>query len=443
MPDAFEQPVANGHLRIIPRAEHCISRANISQNALKVVYRLAEAGFQAFLVGGCVRDLLLGRVPKDFDVVTDARPEQVRELFRNCRLIGRRFRLAHVHFGREIIEVATFRAPHDAAEDDSDAQRQGEHGGLLRDNVYGTIDQDIWRRDFTINALYYNIADFSLWDFTSALEDLQAGRVRFIGEPRTRCREDAVRMLRAVRFVAKLGLQMDAATEQAILHSAELLQHIAPARLFDEILKLFQAGAGLASLEQLQHYGLFEQLFPATAAALNQSQTARAFVQQALANTDERVNADKPVNPAFLYAALLWEPVRQLAQQFEDQQALAEIPALQMAGSQIIEEQIQYTAMPRRYTTQVKEIWSLQPRFKRRRGSRPARLLEHPRFRAAYDFLCLRAQAGEIAMGHCEWWTQFQAAQEPERNSMLTSASESKRGGRRRSRRSRRKASDA
>ncbi len=297
---------------IVARPDHNISRANISRNALKVLYRLREGGFQAFLVGGSVRDLLLGVTPKDFDIATDAHPEQVAELFRNCRLIGRRFRLAHVRFGREIIEVATFRAGGDEAHDD---RVQDDAGRILRDNVYGSIDEDVWRRDFTSNALYYNIADFSIWDFTGGFQDVHDRVLRLIGDPETRYREDPVRMLRAIRFAAKLGFSIAPDSAAPIARLAPLLAEVPPARLFDEMLKLFQGGHGLRVYELLVQYGLFGQLFPHTHASLSgpHGDALEKLLRLALANTDARVAEDKPVTPTFLLAVLLWGPIRERA----------------------------------------------------------------------------------------------------------------------------------
>ncbi len=299
---------------IVPRAEHNISRANISEYALKVLYKLKQEGFAAHLVGGGVRDLLLGHEPKDFDVATDATPEQVRQVFRNCRLIGRRFRLAHVHFGREIIEVATFRG---TGEDDVDADRHVENGMIVRDNAYGSIAEDAVRRDFTINALYYDISNFSLIDYAGGLDDLRNGQLRLIGDPDQRYREDPVRMLRAVRFACKLGFNIEPATERPLFDLGFLLGDIAAARLFDELVKLFHTGYGLESFEKLRHYGLFGYLFPATEACLAEEDQSFpiTFVSRGLANTDQRIQGDKPVAPFFLYAVLLWEPVRRRYEQ--------------------------------------------------------------------------------------------------------------------------------
>jgi poly(A) polymerase len=391
--------------RIIPRAEHVISRANISENALKVLYRLKNAGFHAHLVGGGVRDLLLGREPKDFDVATDARPEQVREVFRNCRLIGRRFRLAHVHFGREIIEVATFRSRHDGGGEGS----QNEEGMLLRDNVYGSIEDDALRRDFSVNALYYNIDDFSVIDYADGMQDLQAGVLRLLGDPEERYREDPVRMLRAARFAAKLGFILDPATETPIGALASMLSAVPPARLFEEVLKLFLGGTAVASFEKLRHFGLFGELFPQTEQALAREEHAfpLTLVLKGLENTDARVAEGKPVTPAFLFAVLLWEPVRLRAQALQAG-GLAESPALVQASAEIIDAQCGTVAIPRRFSTPMREIWTMQPRFGFTAGKRVQRTLTHPRFRAAYDFLLLRSAAGEADPEQAAWWTRRQ-----------------------------------
>jgi poly(A) polymerase len=395
---------------VIPRDQHCISRANISQAALKVLYRLKDAGFQGHLVGGGVRDLLLGREPKDFDVATDATPEQVKSVFRSCRLIGRRFRLAHVRFGREIIEVATFRAGH-AAEH---ADYQTDNGMLLRDNVYGTIEEDALRRDFTVNALYYNIRDFSVIDYAGGMQDLQAGLLRLMGDPETRYREDPVRMLRAARFAAKLGFRMEPATEAPIGELAGLLADVPAARLFEEVLKLFMAGHAVASFESLRQHGLFGQLFPDTEQALASEEQAfpHTLVLKGMQNTDARIAEGKPVTPAFLFAVLLWEPVRLrwLALQGE---GLSPYTALQVASGEILERQLARVSIPRRFSIPMREIWTLQSRFAHTKGKRPHRLAAHPRFRAAYDFLLLRAEAGEADPELAAWWTDFQAEHAP------------------------------
>jgi len=401
------------HPVIVPRADHNISRTNISENALKVLYRLKNAGYEAYLVGGSVRDLLLGREPKDFDVATNASPEQVEQEFRNCRLIGRRFRLAHVRFGDEIIEVATFRASSVADTDpdeEADLTHDGGTGRILRDNIYGTVEEDAERRDFSVNALYYDIRDFSVRDYVDGLPDLRDGVLRLIGNPEVRYREDPVRMLRAVRFAVKLGFKMHPQTEAPIGRLADLLGHVPPARMFEEILKLFMYGFGEQAFEGLRHYGLFGQLFPRTEAALaiEEEGFPHTFIAKALASTDDRVHEDLPVTPAFLFAALLWEPVRQIARQLEAE-GFHPSEALRRAADEVVDEQVKRVALPRRFSTPMIEIFQLQPRFTQRQGKRPQRLLTHPRFRAAYDFLVLRAQVGEVEQELADWWTQLQA----------------------------------
>jgi poly(A) polymerase len=389
---------------IIPRSEHIISRSNISENALKVLYRLKNAGYKAYLVGGGVRDLLLNLKPKDFDVVTDARPEQIRELFRNCRLIGRRFRLAHVRYGNEIIEVSTFRAAHDTA----DGEGHMEDGRIIRDNVYGGIDDDVWRRDFTVNALFYNIEDFSVVDYVGGLADIRARQLRLIGNPEERYREDPVRMLRAIRFAAKLGFVLHPATIGPIRELDHLLQDISPARLFEEFMKLFMTGHALQSYLELRHYGLFKYLFPETSRVLDEREdsVAHRLIYSVFRNSDTRLADDKPVTPAFLLAALLWVPLTRLADDYKGN-GLAEMDAILLAGDAVISRQVKSIAMPRRFTHAAREIWNLQSRLTHRQGKRPHRLLAHPRFRAAYDFLLLRAEAGEDVRELSAWWTDF------------------------------------
>ncbi|TWH10484.1 poly(A) polymerase [Pseudoxanthomonas taiwanensis J19] len=400
-PQAIPQPV----LRSVPRDQHPISRKDISPNALRVLYRLREAGFGAFLVGGAVRDLLLGMHPKDFDVATDATPEQVKQLFRNCRLIGRRFRLAHVVYGREIIEVATFRAN----SDDGSGDREIEDGRLVRDNVYGTIEEDAVRRDFTCNALYYAIEDFSVRDYTGGFEDVLARRMRLIGDPETRYREDPVRMLRAVRLAAKLGFSIDPPTAEPIPRLAGLLAEAAPARLFEEMLKLFLSGHAVASFEGLERHGLLPALMPETAAALrsNRSGALRRMVLQGLAGTDARVAADEPVSPAFLFALLLWPAYCRALAGLQAQGMPAE-EAQRRAADRVTLHQVQTIALPKRFSLPMQEIWLLQSRFSTRQRKRVFRLLAHPRFRAAYDFLVLRLAASENHAADVEFWREAQ-----------------------------------
>ena len=386
------------------------------------------------MVGGGVRDLLLGREPKDFDIATDASPEEVREVFRNSRLIGRRFRLVHVQFGREIIEVATFRAGQDTQQAE---QHQTDEGLLLRDNVYGTIEQDALRRDFTVNALYYNIADFSIIDYAGGVEDLNKGVLRLLGDPETRYREDPVRMLRAVRFAAKLGFRVDPGTESPILEFAPLLADIPPARLFEETLKLFLGGTAVGSFEKLRQYGLFAQLFPDTDACLAEldHEFPLTLVLKGLENTDIRVRQDKPVTPAFLFAVLLWEPVRQRAEALESGD-VAPYQAIQKAAGEVISRQLKSVSLPRRFSTPMQEIWALQTRFAQTRGKRPLKLMSHPRFRAAYDFMLLRAESGEADTELAQWWTDFQDghADAPAPTESRPAGRRSRRGGRRRRR---------
>jgi poly(A) polymerase len=394
-------------MRVIARDQHNVSRKNISNGALRVLYRLNEAGFNACLVGGAVRDLLLGGHPKDFDVATNATPEEVKRLFRNCRLIGRRFRLAHVVFGQEIVEVATFRG----SADDGSGDRHVVDGRIVRDNVYGTIEEDAVRRDFTVNALYYDIADFSVRDYVGGYEDLQRRELRLIGDPVQRYREDPVRMLRAVRLAAKLDFRIAADAHAPFAELGELLLHAPPARLFDESLKLFFAGSGLKSFHALEKSGLLADVFPLTARALafRGGNSFRAMLESGLAGTDRRIAEGKPVTPAFLFATLLWGAVRA---QVEREIAKGSDPqaAWQRVSHHIIAEQAKHVAIPRRFGVTMEEIWELQPRFEQRTKKRVHRLLAHPRFRAAYDFLLLRAPEGADVAELGQWRTDVQGA---------------------------------
>jgi len=470
--------------RIIPRAEHTISRSHVSPNALRVLYRLKDAGFQAFLVGGCVRDLLLGLEPKDFDVATDALPEQVKRLFRNCRLVGRRFRLAHVFFGQDIIEVATFRAasapsqgeepladadPEDgeapeldepgideaadeieaeseaagqraltadvpdaadaaprslarearAPADDDSERKFDETGRILRDNVYGTIDEDVWRRDFTANSLYYNIADFSIWDYCGGVEDIAARRLRLIGDPETRFREDPVRMLRAARFEAKLGFEIDADTAEPIGPLRELLGGVPPARLFDETLKLFLTGHGARSVEVLRRRGLLAQLLPSVDAYLeaHAGGLVERLLMQGLANTDARASAGRAVTPTFLLSLLLYGPIAQIIEAMPPEK-WHEVSAIIEACDRAVRQAQAHLAIPRRFSLGVSEMFALQPRLEHPSGRRALRLLTHPRFRAAYDLLLLRAELGLASPEMARWWTQLQEVPHEEQGNM-------------------------
>ena len=491
--------------RIISRAEHNISRSDISPNALRVLYRLKDAGYQAFLVGGCVRDLMLGRHPKDFDVATNALPDQVRALFRNCRLIGRRFRLAHVYFGREVIEVATFRAAsapaasdepvsedeleesealneaqldeldeldeeesadEDDAELDIDApddtsesptpqpppqatasakdesvavereQLESEpglagvdhervhdpHGRLLRDNVYGTIDEDVWRRDFTANALYYNIADFSVWDYVGGADDVAARRLRLIGDAETRYREDPVRMLRAARFEAKLSFSIEPASAAPIARLKPLLAGVPPARLFDETQKLFLTGHGERSFEVLRQHALLAELFPTIEKYLtaHPGSAVERLLRLGLRNTDARVAADKPVTATFLFALLLYGPIVALIETLPPQR-WHEISAISGACERALREASARVSIPRRIALGVREMYTLQPRLEYPRGKRVLRLLEQPRFRAGFDLLQLRSELGLASAEIARWWTQLQSAGPGDRLNMIDS----------------------
>lgn len=412
-PKAKPSPVK---LRLYERSEHSVSRTQISDNALKVLYRLKKEGFDAYLVGGCVRDLLLGREPKDFDVVTNADPEQIRKIFRNCRLIGRRFRLAHVHFGKEVIEVATFRGN---GVEQNEKQMLNKEGRLLRDNVYGKIEEDVWRRDFTVNALYYNIKDYSVVDYVGGMEDHKLATLRLIGDPDTRFREDPVRMLRAVRFAVKLGFNLHPDCQKAIHANSALLESIPSARLYDEVLKLFLSGYALQAFEMLRYYGLFQVLFPSTekSLAVEQDGFPKLLIIKALQNSDNRIAEGKTVTAYFLLAAFLWEPVQMIAKKMCNQ-GVPEFEAYQEAANEAISMQLKLTAMPRHITTAMREVWSLQPKFNARVGSKPSRLLTHPRFRAAYDFLLLRTETGGVDTELAEWWTRYQSANENEQRKM-------------------------
>lgn len=395
---------------------------------------MKDAGYASLLVGGCVRDLLLGREPKDFDVVTDARPEEIKKLFHGARLIGRRFRLAHVRFGREIIEVATFRA---APPEDATAAAHD-------NNIFGTQEEDARRRDFTVNALYYDIRDRSIIDYVGGVADLERGVLRMIGDPASRYREDPVRMLRAVRFAAKLAFTIDRASAAPIRELASQLLVVPPARMFEEVLKLFHGGYAVETYELLRRYDLFKFLFPSTEAALatEEQHFPRTLVPQALANTDSRIAEDKPVTPAFLFAALLWEPVR-LKARARTASGMRPQEALERAADEVLREELQHVMIPKRFSVPMREIWSLQARFERRAGQQPLRLLEHKRFRAAYDFLMLRAQNGEVDPALGEWWTRIQEVGESERRAMIAEAPQAPSTGKKRRRRRRRAKSQA
>lgn len=395
---------------ILPRKVHGISRTQLSENALKVLYRLNKAGYEAYLVGGCVRDSLLGAHPKDFDVATNATPEEVNALFRNSRLIGRRFKLVHVLFGREVIEVATFRTSHTESENEKQAVT-GDSGMILRDNVYGSKDDDAIRRDFTINAMYYSVADFSVHAYANGWQDLAQKQIRLIGDPETRYREDPVRMIRAIRFACKLDFNIEHDTAEPIKVMAPLMEQIPAARMFEEVLKLFLSGKALATYQMLRDYNLFKELFPLTDQCVEEDQLAAAMVEQAMINTDKRIQSGKSVTPYYFYGAMLWPAVQRIQKEFLEQGLPAQ-PALHKAASRVIEQQVRRTAIPKRFTMPMKEIWDLQSRFQRKKGKKAGELAAHPRFRAAYDFVLLREQAGEKLHGLGKWWTSYQDSEE-------------------------------
>jgi poly(A) polymerase len=412
-------------------SEQGMPLADVSQAAIRTCETLQQGGFQAWIVGGGVRDLLLGLKPKDFDVATDATPEQVRKLFRRSRIIGRRFQIVHVLHGRDTIEVSTFRSMQPASETD-------EHGRVLRDNVWGSQAEDAARRDFTINALYYDPVSDTLLDYHDGVKDMQRRVLRMIGEPYTRYREDPVRMLRVARFTAKLGFAVEAKTQQPIRELKDLLHNVPAARLFDEMLKLLLSGKSMACLQELRRQGLHHGLLPMLDVILEQPDDER-FVQAALAATDARVLADKSVSPGFLFAALLWQPVRV---RWQEATARGEhsIPALASAIESVLDEQAGRLAIQRRFIGDMREIWMMQPRFERRTGRSPHALVAHPRFRAGWDFLMLRCESGEVPAELGEWWHDFSQADTPGRQAMLERAAPSGGAAKKRKRRSRRKA---
>jgi poly(A) polymerase len=403
--------------RRVPAAEHGIDEQLIARSALRVCDTLQKAGHRAYLVGGAVRDLLLGVAPKDFDVATDATPEQVKSHFRRAIIIGRRFRLVHVMFGPETIEVSTFRAL------DNPDRQTDEHGRVLADNLFGEQVEDAARRDFTVNALYYDPVTREVIDYHDGVKDLKRRRLRMIGEPEARYREDPVRMLRAVRFAAKLGFEIDEATREPIPRLARLIENVPSARLFDEMLKLLSSGHSVACITRLRMEGLHHGLLPLLDVILEQPAGER-FVLQALARTDERVRSGKSISPGFLFATLLWHDV---LVRWNARQANGEhrIPALNSAIDDALDAQTEKLSIQRRFVSDMREIWGLQPRFERRAGRTAFRLVEHLRFRAGYDFLLLRAAADEVPAELADWWTRFWHAGEAERERLVEEAAQS------------------
>ncbi len=437
---------------IIERDEHGISRKDISPNAVKVLYRLNECGYQAFLVGGGVRDLLLGDTPKDFDISTDATPEEVKQLFRNAMIIGRRFKIVHLRFGREIIEVTTFRAHHTAENEfDDDASNRSirgldsahsSSGMILRDNVYGSINEDALRRDFTANALYYTTEGFKVLDFANGLDDIDNRVLRMIGDPATRYREDPVRMLRAIRFAAKLGFTIEPRTRAPLDELAPLLESISPARLFDETLKLLVGGHAENTLALLRQYKIGSVLLkPTMAATRDPDAPGTRLLTLAMRNTDARLAEGKTVTPAFLFAALLWAPLQQ-----ELQRLCGDAPVTladqQEAANRVIGRQLQITAIPKRFSIATREIWELQLRLEQRSRRGVESVFGHPRFRAGYDFLLLREESGEPLDGLGQWWTDFQSSDKTHQEEMLEGLGKTGAPKRRRRRKPSRRSAD-
>lgn len=398
----------SGPPKRVPKKTHHIDPDLLSKNAVKVTQTLQQAGYDAFIVGGAVRDLALGIGPKDFDVATNANPEQVQKLFRKARLIGRRFQIVHVtFFGKgqpEIIEVSTFRALLENA-----GEHVAENGRILRDNVWGSQHEDAARRDFSINAMYYDPATETVLDYHGGMADMQKKTLRMIGDPAKRYREDPIRMLRAIRFAAKTGFTLDAETRAPIAKLGKLIHDVPSARLFDEILKLLMSGYAWAAIQGLKDAGLHHGLLPLLDHILDQSadsQEANDFVRIALANTDQRIQSGKSVSAGFLFATLLWPDLlsnwkKNIAK------GISNIPALHDAMDETIASQSSGMVIQRRFESDMREIWSMQPRFEKRVGRYPYRLIESPRFRAGYDFMLLRCVTGEKNPALGEWWTSF------------------------------------
>lgn len=404
---------------IYSRDKHSISKTDISENALKVLNRLNSAGYEAYLVGGSVRDLLLKKAPKDFDVATSATPNEVRKLFRNSRIIGRRFKLVHILFHREVIEVATFRG----SEKNTELQKTNDKGMLVRDNVYGDVHDDAWRRDFSINALFYNIQDASIIDLTGGVKDIHDKKIRVIGDPKQRYQEDPVRMMRAIRFACKLGFDIEKDAYKSLFAMADSILHVSASRLFDEVAKLYQCGNAKQVHRFMLKTGLLTHLMPELKNMDADDFPMASLIQIALENTDRRIEQDKPVNPAFLLAVFLWFPMRRKQVELQSNQ-VPPLPALEQAMAYIMASQVKTISIPKRFNMAIREIWLLQYRFTKRQGKRPFHLLAHPRFRAAYDFLAIRALAGDEDMELADWWTKFQEVDESEQVSMIRACSD-------------------
>ncbi len=421
---------------VIPRHAHSMRSTDLSPNTLKVLRQLIAKGYKAYAVGGCIRDKLLGQAPKDFDVVTNATPEQIKGCFRNCRLIGRRFRLAHITFGREIIEVATFRGHHtkevEPKSDEKSATKpkskefeqlakQNEAGQLVRDNIFGTIEEDAARRDFTFNAMYFDVQDESILDFADGLGAIASRQVQMIGDSEVRFREDPVRMIRAIRFASKLNMKIPAQLSASIKENAHLMTNVPPARLFEEVNKLLLSGTGVITFENLVSHNLLTPLFPLLMALLKDVKSKEyQFIIQMLKNTDNRINNNQRITPAFLYATFLWYPMEERAQERMFESSMTLNDAINLASADILFQQSRRIMIPKRFSLPVREIWSLQQRLQKRQGRRCLQLLTHPKFRAAYDFLLLRGtvEGGDL-LELAQWWTEFQTANESTQESML------------------------
>ena len=406
--------------RVLPLQKHGIRREQLHSCALKVTDTLAREGYAAFVVGGAVRDLLLGREPKDFDIATNATPDDIRHLFRRSRIIGRRFQIVHVYCGQDLVEVTTFRAAAPQEDDEDEARVTAADGMLLRDNVFGSQEEDAARRDFTINALYYDPDKQEIWDWHGGVADAQKKVLRMIGDPAQRFREDPVRMLRAARFAAKLDFHIDPATRAPIAELAAMLARIPPSRLFDEMMKLLLSGHAERGVKQLRAEGLHHGVLPMLDAILDDP-ARQNFLHHALHDTDLRIRQGQSASPAFMLACLLWFDMQQELQRLRAQ-GLNEQTALFEAMDTALERQRRALAFPRRFDGMIKEIWTLQGRFEQRSGARPYRLLSHPRLSAGYDFLLIRAEGGDASQELADWWDRFQDAGETERAEMLKPA---------------------
>jgi poly(A) polymerase len=419
--NATENGNGDGSALVIERKDHTLSRAQISEHALKVLYRLKSTGHEGFLVGGGVRDLLLHKKPKDFDIATDAKPEQIRKIFRNSRIIGRRFKLVHVFSRNEVVEVSTFRANAEVPHAPVDTVDSDERPAMVKsDNTYGTIEEDAWRRDFTVNALYYNIANFSVIDYTGGMLDLKHRMIRMIGDPEQRFHEDPIRILRAIRLAAKLNFTIHPQTEEPLLRLSGLLQHVPQARLLDEILKLFFEGNAALSYKRLCETKYFAVLFSATDAVLQQGKksTFARLIKLAIDETDSRFAEEKSLSPAFLIAVILW-PVVQSKLQERVTKGDKLFKALSHSIGETISEQSEYCMLPRRMTVMIRSMWMLQYHLERRRINRVFRILHQQYFRAAFDLLLLRGKSGESVKPLGKWWEEFQQVDANERKKMV------------------------